>query len=314
MIHAVTGPVEPSNYENVLIHEHIGCISNDLMHIFGEKWLDKGKLADFAVDIFKNLKTKYGVGLIVDGTPIDLGRDVSLIKEVSIRADIPMVASTGLYHYPSLYTSGHSETEIASWFIKEFEDGIEGTDIKPGILKVASDSCGITKDNGKRLIALAIAQSETKLPIYVHSAHNFDLAEKQLEILFRYISEPEKIIIGHTALNPDAEYLEKILGQGCYICMDQCHCTSHSIDIIGKALVLLCRKGYADKILLSNDLCIYTDFGSRENTGFHLSVDQQTEKFSHIFTTVYESFLKNGGDKKDWDIMFKKNPIKVLDV
>ncbi len=41
MIHTVTGPVEPSNYENVLIHEHIGCISNDLMHVMGEKWLNK---------------------------------------------------------------------------------------------------------------------------------------------------------------------------------------------------------------------------------------------------------------------------------
>lgn len=314
MIHTVTGPVEPSNYENILIHEHIGCVSNDLMHVMGEKWLNKKMLADFAVDIFRGIKMRYGVGMIIDATPIDLGRDILLIKEVSERSEIPMVASAGLYHYPSLYTAGHSEMEIASWFIKEYEDGIQSTGIKPGILKVASDFSGITTDNKKRLTSMAITQKETNLPIYVHSVHDSELVDEQLKILLKYIKTPEKIIIGHTALKPDDDYLEKILDKGCYICMDQCHCTKYSIDSIANVLVILCKKGYADKILLSNDLCIYTDFGTRNNTGFHLSVEQQIERFGHIFTVVYNSFLENGGNAKDWETMFKKNPIKILDI
>ena len=296
------------------MHEHIGCISNDLVRVFGKKWLDKEKLADFAVEILIALKEKYGIGLFVDGTPIDLGRDILLIKEVSVRANIPIVVSTGLYHYPSLFTSGHAETEIASWLIDEFENGIEGTDIKPGILKVASDFNGITKDNEKRLSAIAIAQKETNLPVYVHSVHKPDLAQNQLDILQRNINSPDKIIFGHTSLNPDSEYLERILDKGCYICMDQCHCTKHSMDAIGKTFVQLCLKGYTDKILLSNDLCIYTDFGTREITGLHLTAEQQVEKFGHIFNTVYDSFIKNGGNREDWDVMFRKNPIKVLNV
>ena len=314
MIHTVTGLIPPSDFGNILMHEHIGCMSNDLIHMFGENWLNKERLADFAVNILKNLKMKYGVGLIVEATPIDLGRDVLLIKKISKRLEIPIVASTGLYHYPSLYTSGHSTIEIASWFIREFEEGIEGTDIKPGILKVASDFCGITTDNEKRLTAMAIVQKETNLPIYVHSVHISGLVERQMKILLRSIKTPEKIIIGHAAIKPDVEYLERILNRGCYICVDQCHCTNNSIDSIGKALATLCGKGYTDKIILSNDLCIYTDFGTRKNTGFHLSIEQQTEKFGHIFTVVYESFLENGGNKEDWDMMFKKNPIKILDV
>ena len=140
MIYTVTGIKEKTDYGKVLMHEHIGCISNDMIQAFGKEWLDKKKLADFAVDILKMMKTKYGVGMIVDGTPIDLGRDIMLIKEVSERADMPIVASTGLYHYPSQITTTNDAEEIASWFIGEFENGIEGTDIKPGILKVASDA------------------------------------------------------------------------------------------------------------------------------------------------------------------------------
>lgn len=313
MIYTVNGAVFGKTFGNVLIHEHIGCMSNDLLHIFGKNWLDKNKLADFTSEILKNIADKYGVGLFVDGTPIDLGRDVTLLKSVSEKSGIPIVASTGLYHYPSIYTSGHSETEIASWFISEWENGMEETGIKPGILKCATDA-EITADNRKRLKAMAIAQRETNLPIYVHSSHRGDIVENQLEILFEEIKNPEKVILGHTAQNPDYDYLAKLLDKGVYICMDQCHCTGHSISDIGKTLVKLCENGYGGKIMLSNDLCMYTDFGTRKNTGFHFSAEEQTRNFGHIFETVYESFVSSGGNIRDWEMMFKENPINVLDI
>lgn len=313
MIYTVKGTLNVSECGNVLMHEHIGCIANDLLDIFKDKWLDKKELVEFAVKILKNLKKQYGVGLFVDGTPIDLGRDVFLIKEVSEKADIPIVVSSGLYYFPSLYTSGRSEAEIASWFIKEFEEGIEGTNIKPGILKAASDGGAISSDNKKRLTAMGIVQKETNLPIYLHSAHNGN-TKMQLEILQRNISDSEKIIVGHTGQKPDAEYLEGILSEGCYICMDQCHCTNYSMQAVGNALAVLCKRGYSDKILLSNDLCIYSDFTPRANNGLNLSVTRHTEKFGHIFEDVYNSFTENGGREKDWNKMMRENPIKVLNV
>ena len=313
MINTVSKSVTTTDFGNVLIHEHIGCISNDLTHIFKDKWLNKQELTDFAAEILIKIRDKYGVGLFVDGTPIDLGRDISLLKSVSEKANIPIVAATGLYHYPAFYTSAYSESEMAAWFIKECEEGIEETDIKPGILKAATDRI-ITTDNKKRLAAMAIVQNETHLPIYIHSTHNDDIIDRQIEILLRYITHTEKIIIGHTALNPQKEYLERILDMGCYICVDQCHCTRYDIDTIGKMLVSLCKKGYTDKILLSNDLCIYSDFETSKSNGLQLSASQQAEKFGHIFTVVHESFMENGGSENDWGKMFKINSLKALDV
>ena len=125
MINTVNGQIEKQLFGTVLIHEHIRCASNDLLHIFGKKWLDENRLADFASEILIRMKEKYGLGLWVDGTPIDLGRDVALLKKVSEKSGVPIVASTGLYYFPSLYTQGHSESEIAAWFIDEFENGME---------------------------------------------------------------------------------------------------------------------------------------------------------------------------------------------
>lgn len=314
MIQTVRGLKEKRSLGNVLMHEHIGCISNDLLQTFGKEWIDKENLISFASDILKRLKDECDIGLFVDGTPIDLGRDAKMLLSVSEKSGVDIVASAGLYHFPAMYTINRSGKEIADWFIKEFEEGIEGTNIKPGILKVASQSFPITNDNKKRLIAMAIAQNETKLPIYVHSEHIDFLANEQISILCTYIKDTEKIIIGHAALNPDEKYLEEILDKGCYICMDQCHCVRHHTEKIGKALATLCKKGYSNKILLSNDMCIYSDFGCKESTGLELSVRQQVENFKYIFTTIYESFLENGGNKKDWNKMFKENSIEVLDI
>ncbi|MBQ2890676.1 MAG: hypothetical protein IJE44_03410 [Clostridia bacterium] len=314
MINTVTGKIKKRNFGTILIHEHIRCASNDLLHTFGEKWHDEQYLKEFASKILCEMRIKYGLGLWVDGTPIDLGRDYALLREVSENSGVFIVASTGLYHFPSCYTADHSEQEIASWFIDEYRCGMEGSTVKPGILKGASDVAGITKDNAKRLKALAIAQEETGLPLYVHSNHKGKLVDEQLGILLETISNPEKIIIGHAANRPDAEYLERILDRGCYIAMDQCHCAGYSMEEIGKTLVKLIRDGYEDKILLSNDLCIYTDFGTRKNTGFQLSVDEQVKRYGHLFNDVYQGFCEAGGSESEFQKMLSVNPVAVLDV
>ena len=314
MINTVTGQIKKRDFGTALIHEHIRCASNDLIHTFGKKWLDEEYLIEFATDILIGMREKYGLGLWVDGTSIDLGRNVSMLKEISKRSGVFIVASTGLYHFPSCYTAEHSEEEIASWFITEFENGMENTGIKPGILKGASDVLGVTKDNAKRLKALAITQRETDLPLYIHSSHGENLVDEQLKVLLGNVKKPEKIIIGHVANRPDVEYLKKILDRGCYIAMDQCHCTQYDLQDVGKVLVALCKDGYADRILLSNDLCIYTDFGSRKYTGFQLSVKEKIKRYGHLFNDVYDAFCEAGGNKDAFDKMLCKNSAEILDV
>lgn len=83
MIQTVNGKVEKANFGKALIHEHISCASNDFIKAFGTKWLDRDFLAKYAADVLVKAKREYNIGLLVDGTPIDLGRDISLLKKVS---------------------------------------------------------------------------------------------------------------------------------------------------------------------------------------------------------------------------------------
>ena len=314
MIQTVTGKIEGSEIGCVLMHEHISCSSVACVNAFSGRWLDKERLKTLSVETLSLAKQKYGLGLIVDGTPIDLGRDGAILKEISELSGVRMVASTGFYYLQSIETKSNSPEELAHWLIEEFENGIAGTDIKPGILKCATGEHGITLDNLTKLSAVGIAQSVTGLPLYVHCEHRGDIAFKQIEALIKSGAEIKKIIIGHTAMRPGIEYLESILKTGCYISMDQCHCYPGRIDEIAKALVFLCSKGYSDKILISNDHCIHSDFARRDKNGLHLSATQHADGLGYVFDHLKSKYMEFGGQSNDWNAITSKNPIEVLDI
>ena len=83
MIQTVTGAISKTDFGAVLMHEHISCSSLSFHSAFGNAWLNKEQLKNLAAETLKQTKQKFNLGLMVDGTPIDLGRDVLLLKEVS---------------------------------------------------------------------------------------------------------------------------------------------------------------------------------------------------------------------------------------
>jgi len=64
------------------------------------------------------VKEQLGVSLYVDGTPCGLGRDVRLLKRVSEKSRVKIVAFTALYWYPHIYTSVRNAHEIADLLIE----------------------------------------------------------------------------------------------------------------------------------------------------------------------------------------------------
>ena len=191
---------------------------------------------------------------------------------------------------------------------------MEGTDIKPGILKCATGDTGLDLDNIKRIGAMGIAQKETGLPLYVHSDHQEDVVKRQIDILLKKGANPEKIIIGHTVMRPEINYLIDILESGCNICMDQWHCTTKYRSEAISSLVALCEKGYTDRIVLSMDQYFYTDFGTRNNTGLDLSVQEQVKKYDCLFSVIASKFLEAGGRREDWESLVRTNSLRLLDI
>lgn len=313
MIQTVTGSISPQNIGNILIHEHIQCVSNDMLHTFGSKWLDEEKLFQMSTSILKALHKDYNLGLFVDGTPCDTGRNINTLKKVSEASGVPIVASSGLYHYPDCFSAYRSARELAYWFLDECQHGMEGTECLPGILKCAIDRSGMTADAAKRIAAMGYVQSQTGLPLYAHCIHTGKIVDEMLDILLENGADPHKIIIGHVCFRLDCDYLEHLLKRGCYVCFDQIF-TSEKATEAASIVVQLCRKGYMQNLLFSMDHPIYNEFSTSDNTGIERSEISHINVYSFLYTVMLPTLYSAGCSKEECLIMLQKNPAHILNI
>ena len=72
-------------------------------------------------------------------TTIDLGRDVDMLEQVSRGSGVHIICATGTWlDIPRVFWSATPDM-IAPLYVREIKEGIEGTGIRAGIIKVAND-------------------------------------------------------------------------------------------------------------------------------------------------------------------------------
>ena len=86
-IHTVTGIIDTGELGETLFHEHIICTSPEFQRVFPD-WLPRKKVVDIAVSKIKYAVEKFGIKTIFDATPLSLGRDIELLKEVSEKSEV----------------------------------------------------------------------------------------------------------------------------------------------------------------------------------------------------------------------------------
>ena len=79
IVNSVLGPLDTSDLGFTLTHEHILTSSAGFRYTYPEL-VDRQRVEDVAVDLLIKAREE-GVGTIVDCTPMDLDRDVGLIKD-----------------------------------------------------------------------------------------------------------------------------------------------------------------------------------------------------------------------------------------
>jgi len=162
-VQTITGEVDTADLGFTLMHEHI-MIANPGMRAAYADWVDTKKVIAFATEEAKLVKA-CGVSTLVDLTPINLGRDIDVMRAVAEAAEINVIAATGLYYNEEPWMGGWEPERIAEWFMRDIEHGIQGTSAKAGIIKCATDSAGVTEGNEKLLRVAARLHKATGVPI-----------------------------------------------------------------------------------------------------------------------------------------------------
>ncbi|NLM19771.1 MAG: phosphotriesterase [Clostridiaceae bacterium] len=263
VVNSVLGKISTDQLGCVLMHEHIVCCDWSMRMAFQEKWFDYNKVVEIAVAQLKKAKENFGITTIVDGTAVNLGRDIYLIKEVSEKSGVNIIASSGMYYNEEPYLMGKPTSYLIDLMLEECLEGIQNTNVLPGILKTATDSYGLTELNKNLLYITSVVHRETDLPIFAHSDSRSKVGLIQQDEFQKNGVDLSRVIIGHSGDSNDLGYLVGLLTRGSYIGMDRFgDDEKNSLLNRCRTIAELCKRGWSKKMVLSHDFSAYIDWGN----------------------------------------------------
>ena len=203
------GPVKPEALGRVMMHEHL---HNDFAQR-DEKPFDRAKwpvLEGHAVPALRALKS-HGCHAYLNMDFPPHRAEPWVYRKVSELADFHLILATGFYREIELgkywaqrpedqiwaFVREASVAELEEFCVREFEEGIHGSGVKPGVLKIGTSSREMTPTEVKAARAVARAQKRTGLTVATH-ANTQGTFKTQLDLLESEGVDPARVILGHT--------------------------------------------------------------------------------------------------------------------
>jgi len=309
----VTGPIQPEELGFTLMHEHIlvdasvyrPILEPQIPEAYRDLWdepltmdklallhkmpillreniaLDDETLAASELEDYK----AWGGAAILDVTAAGLRVDMDAVKRLSEQTGVRIVTSTGFYIEPGWpeHVRDWSVDQFARHMVSEITEGIEGTDVRAGHIKVGITD--LSERQERVLTAAALAAQETGAAITVHPGFTLGCDGRWIaDILIRAGAPPDRIIIAHTeshlapgamrdlVFTPDLplvqlDFHRALLDRGVNISLDTFGSLwdTESLGILlfpdwmrVRALVTLLEEGYGGQIVLGHDVFMKT--------------------------------------------------------
>jgi len=250
---------------------------------------------------------QYGVKTIFDCTPSYLGKDPILLKELSEKSGIQFVTNTGFYgavggkYLPDFVFEG-SEKDLAERWISEFENGIEGTGIKPGFIKISvNEEETLRAVDGKLVKAAGITHLQTGLQIVSHTG-TWNTARQEVEILEEMGVRPSAFVWVHAQAEHNFQNYQIAAAKGVWISLDG---IGWGTDEYVERLQFAKENGMLDHVLISHDAGWY-DPGKPDGGNF--------QPFTSIFKKLMPALSEMGWTQKEWDLLLIENPKKAFGI
>ena len=249
----VTGEIPASAIGKTLHHEHV------LVDFIGadstgyDRWNRDsviGKVLPYLLEI-RNL----GYKTLIECTPAYLGRDPLLLKMLSEKSGIQIVTNTGYYSaVGGKFLPANAFTEnagqLAARWIEEFNNGIEGTGIRPGFIKIAVERAPLQEINRKVVEAACITHKATGLVIMSHTGPAIP-AFQELEILKQFGVSPNAFIWTHANNEVDFNKHVEAARLGAWVAFDKF--TPADTDRFVQFALLMKKEGLLNRVLFSHD-------------------------------------------------------------
>jgi len=300
-IMTVLGPINPAELGPTLMHEHL------FIDLSGRKRDPDTTLDNLEVACQEVAHLQRAGGrALVEVTCHGMGRRVDLLQEVARRTGLQVIAATGFYQqaYHPPYVAERTAEELAEMLIRECEEGMDGTPVRPGILAEIGTSKGeIRPDEAKVFRAVAIAHKATGLPISTHCTLG-TMGLEQLNLLEAEGVDPSRVVIGHQDLRDDLETHVALARRGATVAYDTAGKEAYMPDAVRVRLITgMLERGLGDRVVLSMDVTRRSHLKANGGYGY-----------SYLFDRLVPELQAAGVSDAELHLMLVENPRRILTV
>lgn len=272
----VLGPIDADTLGLILPHEHLftdlrtpdapgqgEADPDDVVRVM-KPYLDEAEAA--------------GVTALVECTPPGVGQNPAVMRALAQSTGVALLMPTGLYRQQWIPEDKleMGDAELTAWMAREIREGIQGTDVQAGFIKMGVSNERITRDESRNLRAAARAAIETGALIASHTSGPLSgqHAMQELDILESEGLDCEQFDWVH-AQHADVMVHVRAAGRGAYIGFDGLNPDQEEryVRLVMDALTA----GIEEHILLSHDRGWYRpgepDGGASQVKGFTYLVE-----------------------------------------
>lgn len=316
-VQTVRGPVDTAELGQTLMHEHIFVLTTEVQQNYPAEWGSEEERIAGAVETLRGV-AELGVRTIVDPTVLGLGRYIPRIQRVAERVDLNIIVATGCYTYNDLPFFFHHRgpaldpelpDPMIDMFVGDIEDGIAGTGVRAAFLKCAIEEQGLTPGVERVMRAVARAHRRTGAPITVHTHPGSRQGLTVAKVFGEEGVAPDRVVLGHSGDTTDADHLCELADAGFLLGMDR---FGLNLEITFEAragiVIELCRRGYAERMVLSQDAMCYIDWIDPAAMAMLLQWHHR-----HLHTEVLPYLRAHGVTDEQLDTMLVANPRRYFD-
>jgi predicted metal-dependent phosphotriesterase family hydrolase len=306
-VQTVTGRIAPEALGFTLPHEHTGIALWQIEH----RW-DYWQLTVDDATVLPELAAYRAAGgaSLVDLTLPGVGRDPERLRRYAEATGLNIVMGAGWYraaYYPAeARIDRRTVDDLADELVREFDEGVAGTGIRPGIVgEIGTDKPWLTGQEERVHRAAARAARRTGMAITTHAVMS-PVGLAQLTVFEEEGLDPARVVIGHADSYPVLDHHLEIVRRGANLEFDflgmsftpvERHGEGRIVELLGE----LVGRGHADRILLSQDVCHDSQLKAYGGNGY-----------VYLFETFLPRLREAGLPESAIRTMTVDNPARIL--
>jgi phosphotriesterase-related protein len=299
----VTGPIDAQKLRLTLMHEHV-MVDFIGAEKAGRDRYDADEVFRTALPHLKRARA-LGCRTFVDCTPNWLGRDAVLLQRLSKASGLRIITNTGYYgarkhQFLPAHAANETPEQIAARWIREFTDGIDGTTIKPGFIKIGVDAGALSELNTKIVTAAALTHLKTGLTISAHTGDGA-AAMQEIGLIEKHGVSPEAFIWVHAQSEKNSQIHIDAARRGCWVEFDGI--SPDGVERHVAFVTAMRENGLLDRVLVSQDSGWY--HVGEPGGGRYRGYDA-------MFTNFIPALRAAGCNAKQIDQLLVANPQRAL--